>query len=226
MSSNGVEALTGLYVYASHPNQLNDSIDCYPYLLDFSETTEEELEAVYAPLYEEVLAGCGGDINLLRLTTPEYFALFIGRKFGVVSLSQDNVNVSLWNNYTDSRGYCVEFDVGSFPFHNFGPFPIHYVDELNPIKIDKNIGVAFLIQTNVKTDDWEKEKEWRMLVANPDGFDFSTYENDGSYSQRFKCADEHNRKMKYPLRAIKSITLGERFFRASSIRCYPISDDE
>lgn len=218
--------MTRLYIYASHPNQLNDSVDCFPYLLDFSGTSEKELKAIYVSFYDQVLASCGKNLNLLRQTTSEYFALFMGRKFGVVSLSQDNVNVSLWNNYTDSKGYCVELDVNDFPFKNYGPFPIHYVNELNPVKIDRNLGVAFLIQTNVKTEDWKEEKEWRMLVANPEGLDFSSYESDGSYSQRFGSPDEHDRKMKYPLQAVKSITLGERFFRASNIKCYPISDGE
>ncbi len=227
LNEKSVEALTRCYVYASHPNQLNDSVDCNSQILDFQTASQEDLKSFYgAELYPKYLEVYGNEQNL-RSNMHEHFKLVSYNHIGIVSLSTRNDSIYFWNSYAQSgQGFCIEWDVRNFPFRYFGPFPVHYVDKITPFKVHSNIPTALLIQTNVKTKDWESEQEWRLLVSNPMGLDFNSWDDDGSYSQQYNFGGEHNRKMKYPIEAIKSVTLGERFFRSPNIRQYPITNDE
>lgn len=227
LSDNSVDALTKYYVYASHPNQLNDSVDCNSEILNFETAKACDLQSLYGPYYSKFLECYGGE-EALKLYIPGHFKEVAYRHIGIVSLSTQNSNAHLWHVYAqDGQGFCVEFDVDKFPFrHYYGPNPIQYVDKLTRFNVNENVATALLVQTNVKTRTWEKEEEWRMLVSNPKGIDFNSWGEDGTLNQQFNFGDEHDRKMRYPLAAIKSVTLGERFFRSPSIRRYPITEDE
>ena len=226
LNDNSVDALTKYYVYASHPNQLNDSIDCNSQILNFETATEKDLQGLYENLLPQFVEVYGGE-EALKKWTSENFKEVSYRHIGIVSLASQNNNAHLWHVYAqDGQGFCVEFDVDKFPFKCYGPNPIQYVEKLSRFDVDGNVPTALLVQTNVKTKTWEKEGEWRLLVSNPQGFDFNSFGEDGTLSQQFNFGDEHNRKMWFPLVAIKSITLGERFFRSPNIRCYPITEEE
>lgn len=226
LSENSVDALTNCYVYASHPNQFNDSFDCNSQILNFGKATKGDLQGLYETLFNQFLEVYGSE-DALREQASNDFNVLAYRHIGIVSLANRNNNAHLWHVYAqDGQGLCVEFDVDKFPFKHYGPNPIQYVDKLSQFEVDRNVPTALFVQTNVKTKTWEKECEWRLLVSNPKGLDFNIWENDGSLSKRYNLGDEHARKMKYPLSAIKSITLGERFLRSPNIRCYPISNEE
>lgn len=226
LSNNSVDALTNCYVYASHPNQFNDSFDCNSQILSFEKATKGDIQGLYANLYSQYLEIYGSEEALRERASDDFKELFC-RHVGFVSLTSRNDNTHLWHVYSqDSQGFCVELNVDKFPFKCYGPHPIQYVDKLSQFDVNKNVPTALLIQTNVKTKDWEMEEEWRVLVSNPEGFDFNSWETDGSLSERYNLGDEHDRKMKYPFGAIKSITLGERFFRSPNIRCCQISNEE
>lgn len=226
LSNNSVDALTNCYVYASHPNQLNDSYDCNSQILNFTTATEGDLLGLYDVFYQQFREVYGSE-EALRERASDDFKDMAYRYVGIVSLTTRNNNAHLWHVYSqDSQGFCVELDVEKFSFKKYGPHPIQYVDKITLFDVKMNVPTALLVQTNVKTKDWEKEEEWRLLVSNPEGSDFNSWENDGSLSKRYNLGGEHDRKMKYPLSAIKSVTLGERFFRSPNIRCYPVSDEE
>lgn len=226
LSDNSVEALTQCYIYASHPNQFNDSIDCSSQLLGFNNATNVELRSLYNGFYNSFLT-LYGDEQTLREHTSEVFKTLAYRHIGIVCLTDNNCNAHLWHEYaSDGAGFSVEFDVEKFPFRKHGPFPMHYVDKIEPFQVKNNMPIALLIQTNVKTKDWMNENEWRLLVSNPEGLDYNSWEDGGVFSQQYNLGDEHDRRMRYPFSAIKCVTLGERFFKAPSIRCYPISNDE
>ncbi len=227
LNQNNVKALTGCYVYASHPNQFNDSVDCNSQILNFQNASQEDLRGLYPMDFYPKFLEIYGDEQFLKCCTSEHFKTLFYRHVGIVSLSTNNDSIYFWNSYTQNgQGFCVEWDVNKFPFRKYGPFPIHYVENIKPFEVRDNIPTAALIQTNIKTKDWQEENEWRLLVSNPEGLDFNLWDNDGSYSQQYNLGDEHNRKMKYPLGAIKGVTLGEWFFRSQNIRQYPITEDE
>ncbi len=228
LNQNSVKALTGCYVYAPHPNQLNDSTDCNSQILNFQNASKEDLQTFYSKeLYPKFLEIYGDEAHLKSYMSTHFKTIFY-RRVGIVSLATKNDSIYFWSSYAQSgQGFCVEWDVNMFPFRKCGPFPMHYVDNIIPFEVCDNIQTAALIQTNIKTKDWQKENEWRLLVSNPEGLDFNSWDdNDGSYSQQLNFGDEHNRKMKYPLEAIKGVTLGEWFFRSPNIRLYPITEDE
>lgn len=226
LTNNSVDALTTCYVYASHPNQLNDSFDCNSRILNFEKVSINDIHSIYDGLYDQFLEFYGNE-ECLRRHTSEHFKVLMYRHVGILSLANKNTNAHLWHVYSqDSQGFCVELDVKQFPFKYYGPNPIQYVDKLSQYYVNNDTPTALLVQTNVKTRTWEKEEEWRMLVSNPEGVDFNSWGEDGSLHKQFNFGDEHDRKMKYPLSALKSVTLGERFFRSSNIRCYSVSKTE
>lgn len=94
-----------------------------------------------------------------------------------------------------------------------GPFPIHYVDanEIRELSSrDFDVRTMALIQTNVKQDCWRDENEWRLLIQSPLGFDMKTF---GKHAEEINQFADHDRKFKYPVQALKSITLGINFFK-------------
>lgn len=226
LNDNSVDALTKCYVYASHPNQFNDSVDCNSKILNFETAQVRDLQGLYGEYYSRFLEYYGGE-DMLKLHASEHFKEVAYRHIGIVSLAPQNDNAYLWHVYAqDGQGFCVEFDVDKFPFKYYGPNPIQYVDKLSQFGVDGNVQTALFVQTNVKTKTWEKEEEWRLLVSNPEGIDFNSWGEDGTLNLQSNFGDEHNRKMRYPLAAIKSVTLGAHFFRSPSIRCYPVTEEE
>lgn len=226
LNDNSVDALTKCYVYASHPNQFNDSVDCNSKILNFETAQVRDLQSLYGEYYSKFLECYRGE-DTLKLHASGHLKEVAYRHIGIVSLSTQNSNAYLWHVYAqDGQGFCVEFDVDKFPFRHYGLNPIQYVDNMSQFDVNGNVATALLVQTNVKTKTWEKEEEWRLLVSNPKGIDFNSWGEDGILSQKFNFGDEHNRKMRYPMSAIKSVTFGERFFRNPSIRCYPVTEEE
>lgn len=226
LNTYSIEALTECYVYATHPNKFNDSIDCNSQILNFQNATKEDIEALYGPFYNNALEIYETEQNL-KQNIAEHFKLIAYKHIGIISLATKNDSIYHWSNYSqNASGFCVEFDVKKFPFRYLGPFPMHYVDKIAQFDVHNNISIALLIQTNIKTKDWRHEQEWRLLVSNPNGSDFDYWNEDGSYNTLFNSANDHNRKMKYPLNAIKSITLGECFFNSPDIKRYSITKQE
>jgi len=182
------------------------------------------LKALYNKFYEKFL-GIYGSCGALKCATSEIYKILLYRRLGCFSMTTNNKNILLWNCYTANKGFCVEFAVEKFPFRYSGPFPMHYTNLLNPVFVDC-LQTATLLQTNLKTKDWEYEDEWRLLIHSPSGLDFNCWDKDCSCENSYNFGGEHNRKMRYPMDSIKSVTLGEWFFRGPNIRCYPITLEE
>lgn len=225
LSERSIDALTGCYVYATHPNQFNDALDCCKGLFNFKTASEQDLQSLYGPYFYDFLKTVG-DIESLRTFTNENYKTLLYRHCGICSLTTRRNNVTLWAYYTNNEGFCVEFDTKLFPFIHYGPFPVHYVKELLPINIDRNIALASFIQSTVKAESWRNEEEWRLLISNPSGFDFILFNEQGCEEERYKIMDEHDRKMRYPVSAIKSVTLSERFLNNSKVCFARISRNE
>ena len=224
LSPTSVDALTNLYVYATHPNQFNDYFDCYEGLLNFKRTDEGLLRSLYGSLFDAFVEQYGG-CSALRKHTPSIYKVLFYSHAGLVSLSPRRDNPVLWAYYANNEGFCVEWDVAQFPFLTYGPFPVHYVDELRSADVH-NLQAASLMQTNVKSKSWQGEDEWRLIVSNPSGWDFNTFDDKGIEQKQYSTGDTHCRKMRYPISAVRSVTLGMRFLIHRDVACYSVAPGE
>lgn len=134
-------------------------------------------------------------------------------------------NYQMWALYTQNIGFCLEFDTGKFPFLHYGPFPINYTENIpGPVHIgDVGGNLAMIIQTNIKNVWWNYEDEWRLYIPNPIGFDLKFFGNEFEES-KYNRGDEHDRKFKYPIDALKSVILVPKFF--DKLVANPVSLDE
>lgn len=213
LSSNSVDALTNMYVYATHPYQFNDPFDCNEKMVEFDTWDDiRNLTSGNNEMFEALKQQYPRLEDACEFCRAAYWNILF-RKVGLLSLAPKHDNYLMWALYSGKNGFCVEFDVRKFPFRNFGPFPMNYTDA-NPIPV--HIGtdggyLAMLIQTNVKNKWWENEHEWRMYIENPPGFDMKYFGNE--YNMKaFNRGDEHDRKFKYPIEALQSVILGPKFF--------------
>ena len=222
LNDYSVDALTNMYIYASHPNQFNDPFDCNEKLVEFN--TWDDVKNLWEPLFEK------NKKDYLSLedacTHCSYvYKTLLYRKLGLFSLAPRHDNYIMWSLYSQNNGFCVEFDIDQFPFNHYGPFPINYVDNIpSPVHVGQSGGeVAMLIQTNIKNKRWEHEQEWRLYIPNPLGVDIQSF---GPEAGAFNIFNEHNRKFRYPISAIKSIFLGTSFFDGDNIDVNVISNTE
>ena len=210
MSKNSVDALTNLYVYASHPEQLNDPFDCDMQLAKIED--DANARALWEGLYSQARGMFEMDDQSFFHYSTEAFTALMFRKWGILSLTDTCNNPIMWSSYANNNGFCLEWNIWQFPFVKKGPFPIHYVEKREEVSSkDYDVQTMMLIQSNVKLQDWAYEHEWRLMIQPPSGFDMMTF---GKNADKFnQMPDLHNRKFKYPLCALKSITLGINFFK-------------
>ena len=220
LSSNSVNALTEMYIYATHPNQFNDPFDCNEKLIQFN--TWNDVEILWSDLFEKIKEYYS-DEKQACIDSSRTFKTLIYRKLGLFSMTDSKDNYQMWSYYAHNTGFCVEFDVKEFNFRHFGPFPINYLDNIiSPVNISEVGGLlAMLIQSNIKNKWWKPENEWRLYIPNPNGQDMKSF---GQGEEKFNMPNDHDRKFKYPLSSIKSITLGPLFFKDTI--CIKVSSDE
>lgn len=210
LTDYNVEALTNMYLYASHPNQLNDPLDCAEDLIIFDNIAV--IQSFWESLYPTVLALCKGNEEAIKELTRKAYKTYLYMKWGVLSLSANCLDIPMWSAYTDHNGFCAELDFSNFPYKTVGPYPINYIDKLESISVNgKSIQLATIMQTNIKNSCWKHEKEWRLLLECPADFHMEPF---GYLATELKKAypDYHDRKFKYPMRCLKSVCLGKDFF--------------
>ena len=220
LSENSVNALTQLYVYASHPAQLNDPLDCNVKMIKFDD--EAYMKVLAQGLYEQIKFIYENEEERMQFYQTAY-QYIIYSKCGILSMAENDNNINLWATYTNNEGFCVEFDFAKFGFKFYGPYPINYSDSIKPVKLSK-VGVreAMAYQTNVKTMDWAQEKEWRIIIPSKEGDDFNLWGPGTKHINN--CFHGSSRCIKYQLCAIKSIILAYKFF--SDDETTKISDTE
>lgn len=214
LSEYSVDALLHNYVYASHPNQLNDYFDCCPQMIvyddpeiirnqltdigyDCSQYTDDEL-IKNDEIQREVRKG---------LWHKMY------SKIGIVSFTKDPRNLLMWSHYSQNQGICVEFDYSKFPFDYYGPFPVNYQSAIQEIHLmDTDFEVAVAMQFNIKHDRWKYENEWRIIAKAKAGIDMEVFGE-----PELEIFGGAERKFQYPVSAIKNIGLGFCFFRLDEL---------
>lgn len=210
LTKYNVEALTNMYLYATHPNQLNDPLDCAEELIAFDDI--DVIQSFWESLYPTVLALCNSNEEAIKEFTRKTYKTYLYMKWGVLSLSANCLDIPMWSAYTYHDGFCIELDFSNFPYKTVGPYPINYLDKLESISVNKNtIQLATIIQTNIKNSSWKHENEWRLLLECPADFYMEPF---GYFATELKKAypDYHDRKFKYPMRRLKSVCLGKKFF--------------
>ena len=210
LTDYNVEALTNLYLYATHPNQLNDPLDCAEELMKF--------DSMYVichflePIFPSVHSLYNGNEEEISIFARRAYKTLLYMKWGVLSLSTNCLDIPMWSAYTDHKGFCVELDLSNLPYKTIGPYPVNYLEYLESVSLNKeSIQLATIIQTNVKDSCWKHENEWRLLLEGPADFYMEPF---GFLATELKkrIPDYHNRKFKYPLRCLKSVCLGKDFF--------------
>ena len=211
LSKNSVDALTYMYVYATHPNQFNDSFDCNEKLIAFD--TWEDVEHLLDPSITNNPKEYFNRLEDALLFCREAYRVILYKKLGLVSLTTCFDNYQMWALYAENNGFCLEFDVDKFPFRHFGPFPMNYAEKIPaPVSISKFGGeISMLIQSNVKNKWWQYEDEWRLYIPNPTGLEMKSFGSEYLMKNN-NVGDEHDRKFRYPIDALKSVVLGTKFF--------------
>ena len=211
LSENSVDAITAPYVYATHPNQLNDPFDCCKDIIkvDDEETLSRLLGDRYDSLYNTLSEREFVDFVPKALNTLMY------RKYGIFSMTCNPYNELMWSHYSQKSGFCVELDVKKFMFKHYGPFPVNYIDNLPQVCTSEvGLKLAVNIQCNVKRSAWSYENEWRLIIPNPKGIDMKSF---GDKPFCYNFGFEHNRQFKYPIEAIKRIILRKDFINQDDI---------
>lgn len=234
LTDYNVEALTNLYVYATHPNLFNDPFDCNEKLIAID--TWDDVKNLVQEKFKDV-KDTFPKLEDACMYSRSAFWNILYRKVGLVSLAPRYDNYQMWSLYAQNNGFCLEFNVDNFPFSHFGPFPINYAETIpGPVHIGKDGGrIAMLIQTNVKNEWWKYEDEWRLYISNPPGLEMKYFGND--YDMKFfNTGDEHDRKFRYSIEALKGVILGPKFFekmvpntvslKEIDVVCYPNTESK
>jgi len=191
LNKDSIDALKEQYIYAPHPFQLNDPFDCYNGLIDFD--NEENINSFYK--LKGIEKHIDDDIRFL-------FHKELYSEIGIISMTESFDNFLMWSYYNEHKGYCIEFDYIKLNIEMLGVFQINYQDNIEQISF-KYPGLSMLYQSNIKNKVWKHEKEWRLLVYKK--------------GKERKLNSDDKRKFKYDKVAIKSITLGNKFFQDNEI---------
>jgi hypothetical protein len=218
VSDWSVEAFENSYLYGTHPTNFNDLFDCHKDLVQFD---CPESRSVHIQLLTELYKE---DISILsefeltkRLNEARFDIAY--STFGLVCMTPKPDNILMWAYYGNNKGFMLEYDYTQFPSGFHGPFPINYLEELNSVSLkDHGDRVSILYQSLIKSKQWEHENEWRFLCRSTEGKFLIPFGVQESSDEKI-----HDRKFNYPESAVKSITLGNRFFSFDEMK---INDDD
>lgn len=218
LKSYNIGALRSGYLFASHPDSLNDKYDCSTELIDFSDLsintylgflvndlriyTEEQVKELFYSDKKWVLERTAADLNNLRL--------FL--KIGIISLTENPTHTLMWAYYSNNRGFSIKIDpsflIDKGDIRILGCVPINYIEKLHKINLEKyGAELTILYQSSTKDKIWQKENEWRYILFNKKGM----------YHPEYFPKDIKSRFYYYDKRALKEITLGYNFFDLKEI---------
>ncbi len=239
LSKFSVEALTEGYLYASHPNELNDALDCSEFLI----VAPEKIPiGSYEKFYGHHEFSREGIKELYRADTefPPYCRSYINvglsklsNVMGVISTSCSGHSILMWPHYSQEIGFQIKIDTQKLIQsieNNLGEnaklisfAPINYVEELEPINFNKfkSIAVPFLYMTNIKSKHWSYEKEWRFLVEKPHmGVPFS---KQGLNINNDVVGYAKGRNVSYDSSLVEEICVAHNFFTTKFFEINPVS---
>lgn len=236
-----LKALSGNYLYASHPFELNDLMDSSGKILSFDDFDLDEKRKIYLSFFEnedsdkikkEYLKKA--ENSNFKILDEMYFDNH-SRSIGNISFvrSEENTdkgfnNILMWSHYSGHNGFCVEFDgdilldYRSLNKEVKGVFfrPMQYVEEIEVLNLKKEIDfendkiIPFLYATTIKKNDWAYENEFRLTVFKE--------EMSVPLSKRFSMYKDikgaNDRYYNYNEKAIKRIFIGRYFLNSEFIK--------
>ncbi len=197
LDSKHIDAFEYEYIYAPDRWQLNDAFDCHEHLIDYKNISEETIAELKKIYNLKELGQC------LKAFHYEFYMFH-----GLASLTESPKNTLMWAHYSKNSGFVTELNYHKFnPESFFGPFPINYMEDFDPMSINDAHGFeAHLYQTNVKQNAWEYEAEWRFIT-----FKKNQMHLPGIGEGQTKKANRH-----FSIKdCFLSITLGHNFFDMS-----------
>lgn len=219
LNDNLVKSLKGEYLYAPHPEQLNDPFDCSYQLIDLQNA--EKIHEITQGYYTiEEIHNKINDKNFMANITYNY-RLQNFQKYGLISLAEDSESIPMWAYYGNNRGICIEYDYNKFEFDYLGPFQVNYQEDISPISYLDADDLALIYQANIKTLVWKHELEWRILPykllekGKPDIMAMPEIDRI-SQLQNEKKINPKDRHFECPPSCVKSIILGPYFFHPNN----------
>ncbi len=186
-NENSFAALKNRYFWAAFPYQFNDPFDCSPILWDNNSFLKNGLDRNTS--LQNILSNTG----IVCLNNP-----------------QEEFENLLWGYYTDQSGFSVEFNQGQLSM-DFSKGQGTYLEKVKCYKksdFEKfryskdqhEFSLEVIKWIKQKEDIWEMENEWRYIFF------------DCNYVPGLQSGDIKTRKKGYSKEAIRSITLGIKFF--------------
>lgn len=229
-NSNNVDALVNGYFYASHTFELNDYLDSNSFLWYTSNPLSPYF---YRKLFDDIIPldklkeFYYTDINRENLCKG-YISTYleiISNLFGIISLTTNENNILMWSHYTQEKGFQITLNATALEVslnekigkgECFGMFPINYTSNLNPIDIYgfDSMHIPFFYATNVKSNKWKYEEEWRFLIGKP--MMGVPYSKIGLNTTKDFVTSPKNRYTFYDKGLVEQITLGMNFFTAQN----------
>lgn len=150
------------------PSSFNDPLDSRWFL-----NYEDILKARLKDIGEEWSKEKYGDVNI---TLYEEDLLYLHHLFFVSCFSTTPYSNLMWGHYSDKHtGFCLEYDVASFPKEMQLLLPVVYVNKpYDASKIIDMRGIddkfATICPSLFKSMDWKYENEWRVFIPTNNNF--------------------------------------------------------
>lgn len=171
------EILTEQIVFMARPTSFEDPLDCksqkrYDLLTEeqiFNKYYQDSLKLHHNWTEEQhqKFAADGfaqspmRDKNKIKLLQEKHFKQFDNR-FGVLSLTANNLNEAMWTKYSDNhKGFCVGFDTKNMFVHLGGGGHVEYYDQLPDILPFDSFEEENFKQIFAKQSKWTFEQEYR-----------------------------------------------------------------
>lgn len=214
LSIFSVDAFVNHYLFSAHPHLINDKYDCSGELIDYSKQSlnfyinclANELNVYSEDRVRQIFNS--NDKWVLDSAIADLIQSILFMKFGIISMTEKPNDILMWAFYAQNSGFALEFNTSLLPKSFFGPFPINYCEYIN--KIDFSIYdplVCFLYETNIKSEKWKYENEWRYL----------TIGKEDKYLPYATNANMNYRRFYYNPDAIEQVILGYDFFNPIEI---------
>lgn len=224
-----VDALLKGYFYASHPIELNDSLDSSRFLLFSSKKIDIDFyerliqDSLPKNEIENIYNQDMNNENLCSWYISQYYAISTNL-FGIISTTGKENNILMWPHYTQESGFQIKFKTNDLENsiknkltsdeEYLGFFPINYSEKLIPIDISQfqAMFIPLAYSTNVKSNKWSYEEEWRFLIGKQNmGVPHS---KSGLDVREDHFVKTENRYVFYDPELVQEITVAHNFFTA------------
>lgn len=213
LSKNAHNALNENYIFASHPFHFNDPYDCFKFLIDFDDTSFEFYHQIFKYSLEiiELRDLYENHREKLIILVQDYYFKTTFRQLGILCLSPNPIDLRMWAYYSSQKGFAIRFDLNKLvslcsknndEIIYYGPFPINYQTEFLRKKLSNDWLGTVLYHTNVKSDIWKHEDEYRYLIAGKSDM----------FIPGEPKENRNDRKVFYNPESILEIVLGFKFF--------------